>query len=211
MIKNGDFIEIDYIARIKSSNKIFDLTIADIAKKEGIFQQAQIYKPLIICIGENQVIKGLDEALADKEVGKEFEADIPPEKAFGKRDAKLIQLTSRAIFEKQKMNPFPGLQLAIDGAIATVRSVSGGRVILDFNNPLAGQAVHYWIRINRQVTGSEEKIKALAYNLLAEKDAKVELKEKTATVILKNKNSQIRKKFEEKVKKLVPEVKIELV
>lgn len=202
MIKKGDFIEIDYIAKLKSSNKTFDLTLADVAKKEVIFSESQIYKPFILCVGENHIIKGLDEALEGKEAGKEFEIDIGPEKAFGKRSPKLIQLTSQAIFRKQKMNPFPGLQLNIDGALATVRSVSGGRVILDFNNPLAGQTVHYWVRINREVASPEEQIKALAYTLLAEKDAKVKIKEKQAEISLKIKDKQIINKFKEKVKEL---------
>ncbi len=209
--KKGEFIEIDYIAKIKSTGKIFDLTLADAAKKEGVFQQSQTYEPLIICVGEKHVIKGLDEVIEGKEIGKEFETDVPPEKAFGKRNAKLIQLVSQRMFKKQKMNPFPGLQLNIDGNIATVRSVSGGRVIIDFNNPLAGQVIHYWVKINRTVTDNKKKLQALAYSLLAERSARVEIKDKTATVTLKNKDKDLRKNFSETAKKLVPGIEIKII
>ena len=57
--KKGDFIAIDFIARIKGSNKIFDLTKQDIAKKEGIYQENKEYRPLVVCLGAGHLLKGL--------------------------------------------------------------------------------------------------------------------------------------------------------
>ena len=37
------------------------------------------------------------------------------------------------------------MQLDIDGRRATVRSVNGGRVILDYNHPFSGKEVHYML------------------------------------------------------------------
>ena len=36
MLKQGDFIEIEYTGRIKEENKIFDTTSEEIAKKTGV-------------------------------------------------------------------------------------------------------------------------------------------------------------------------------
>ncbi len=43
-----------------------------------------------------------------------------------------------------------------------MRAVSGGRVTLDFNHPLAGKALHYWAKVLRKVTDLKEKILFLA-------------------------------------------------
>ena len=145
-IKKGDFVEFDFVGRVKITNQVFDLSVADVAKKENIFREGHEYKPLAICAGAGHIIPGLDKALIGKEFGKEYEFDLPPEQGFGKRNPKLISLTSLSVFRKKNINPVPGMQLDLDGRIATVRSVTGGRVVLDYNPPLAGKELHYWIK-----------------------------------------------------------------
>jgi len=71
---------------------------------------------------------------------------------------KLIPLTA---FKEQKINPQVGLVLNIDDAKGIVRSVSGGRVIVDFNHPLAGKEVIYKIKILKKLEKIDDKINAL--------------------------------------------------
>lgn len=178
-VKKGDFVELDFVGRAKATNRIFDLTVEDVAKKEGLEGRAE-FKPMVACIGSGQLIKGFDEQVDGKEIGAEFEFDLPAEKAFGKKNPKLIQLTSLSLLRKRDINPVLGMQLNIDGMMATVRSVSGGRVILDFNHPLAGKELHYWVKIRKLVTDSKKKIEAIV-SLLGI-PCKVDVKEKTATL-----------------------------
>ncbi|MEK6940369.1 MAG: peptidylprolyl isomerase [Nanoarchaeota archaeon] len=159
--KKGDFIELDYTAKEKDTNRIFDTTKADDAKKCGMFNPKYHYTPAKICIGDLNVIAGLDEGLENKELKNEFNVEILPEKAFGKRDAKLLQLVNTSKFTKQNMRPSPGLQLNIDGAIATIKSVSGGRTLIDFNHPFAGKTVVYTVIINRVITSIEEQLQTI--------------------------------------------------
>ena len=49
------------------------------------------------------------------------------------------------IFIQQKINPIPGVMFNFDGRIAKVLTVSGGRVMIDFNNPIAGKNYYcFW-------------------------------------------------------------------
>ena len=148
-LKKGDFIEIEYIGRIKDDNKVFDLTNEEVAKKEGIHHKDHIYKPVIICLGFNDIIKGLDEELIGKEPGK-YKIEINSEKAFGKKTYDLIKLVPNSIFNKENIRPFPGLQVNIENLIGTIRSVSGGRSLVDFNHPLAGKDIIYEIEIKKK-------------------------------------------------------------
>ncbi|MFO8015842.1 MAG: peptidylprolyl isomerase [Candidatus Woesearchaeota archaeon] len=160
-IKKGDFIEIDYIGQLKSDGTIFDTTDEGVARKEGFYNEDQQYGPAVICVGQHQIVKGIDSRLEGKETGTEYVLDIPPEEGFGKKDGKLIQLVPTSKFLKQNIQPQPGLQVNIDGSLATIKSVSGGRTLVDFNHPLSSQDIRYKIRPNRIVRDDKEKLKSL--------------------------------------------------
>jgi FKBP-type peptidyl-prolyl cis-trans isomerase 2 len=155
--RKGDFVEIEYIARIKDSGEIFDTNIEQEAKKIG----AKDVKPLIICIGKDMVVKGLDKALENKEIGKKYHVEITSAEAFGKRDASLIRIAPMRLFKEKNMNPVPGMMLNLNNSLAKVVSVSGGRVSIDLNNPLAGKDIEYDFFIKRKVIDEKEKVNAL--------------------------------------------------
>ncbi len=204
-IKKGDFIEIDYIGRIKETNDVFDVTSADIAKKNNIYNPKAHYHSQIICVGEKQVVSGLDAAFVNKEDKKVFTVDLAPEEAFGKKDAKLLQLVPSQIFNKQQITPFPGLQLNLNGALGTVRSVSGGRVIVDFNHPLAGRNVAYEVTVKRLVTKDEEKLHGVLHTLF-QRDITCTVKEGKAHIELPL-QQETQKHVVEHIKRLIPSIK----
>ncbi|MEK6835971.1 MAG: FKBP-type peptidyl-prolyl cis-trans isomerase, partial [Nanoarchaeota archaeon] len=140
--KIGDFIELDYVAKTKNDNKVFDLTNEEKAKEFNLYDEKRSYHAIKICLGYNDIIPGLDEALIDKEPGK-YVIEIKAEKAFGNKDHSLIKLVPNSVFTKQNIKPFPGLMVNIDGFIGVIRSSSSGRVLVDFNHPLAGKDLVY--------------------------------------------------------------------
>jgi FKBP-type peptidyl-prolyl cis-trans isomerase 2 len=205
--KKGDFVEIDFVGKIKATGQIFDLTVEDVAKKEGIHQPKVKYEPLVAQLGSGQLIEGFDAELTDVELGKELEFDVPTEKAFGRKNPKMIQLTSLALLKKRGVNPALGMQLNIDGAVASVRSVSGGRVILDFNHPLSGKELHYWVKVKSIITDTKKKTEAVINALGV--PAKVSVKDKTVTLKMEQKvPKQITDVISAEIKKSVPDVKI---
>ncbi len=155
----GDFVEFDFVGRIKGNGQIFDLSSEEIAKKEGVYREGQKYGPAFAIIGKDMLIKGLDKNLEGKEIGKEYDFEIPVEDAFGQRNPQLVQLTNLSKFKE--FRPVTGMQVNVDGLLATVRSVSGGRVTLDFNHPLAGKALSYHVRVLRKISDIAEKIKII--------------------------------------------------
>ena len=155
-IKKKDFIEIKYTGY--ANNQIFDSNIEEDIK--SIDQKAKPQKT-IIAVGEEMVLKGLDEALEGKEPNKEYEITIPPEKAFGERKRDLIKTIPLKAFTEKKVNPYPGLVLTLDNAMVKIITISGARVITDFNNPLAGKEIKYKFTITRIVKDEKEKAEAL--------------------------------------------------
>ena len=165
MIKQGDFVEIDYIAKIKDTEIVFDLTYEKKARELNLFNPNMKYGPVVICVGEKNLISGLDDGLIGKDIGN-FDLDIASKNAFGSKNPKLLKIIKTDMFLKEKINPFVGLQVNVDGMIGVIRSVSGGRTIVDFNHPLSGRDVAYHVEIKRIVTDDIEKTKSLiTFNL----------------------------------------------
>jgi len=205
-IGKGDFVEVEYTGKLKDGGVVFDTTSEETAKKHGIHDKSAEYRPVIICVGQGHIVRGLDKEIEGRETDKKFTADIKPEDGFGKKNPKLLQLMSTGKFREQEITPVPGLHVNVDGLIGTVRTVTGGRIIIDFNHPLAGKELVYEACIKRKVTDTKEKVDSLI-DLLRLKDFEVEIKEKTA--LLKTRHDipkAVQERTGNEIKKLVTEI-----
>ncbi len=154
-LQKRDFIEIEFAGRIKDG-EVFDSNV----KKDLEKLNPEINpKPLVFCLGEGMFLKGVDDFLIGKDLGK-YKIELPPEKAFGSRMPEFVQRIPIKIFKTQNINPFPGAVFNFDGRIAKILAVSGGRVIADFNNPLAGKNVVYEVNVLRKIDDLNEKVKS---------------------------------------------------
>jgi len=204
VLKKKDFVEIEFTGREKGGD-IFDSNIKEDLEKANMNVKA---KPFVFSLGENMFLQALDEHLIGKDLGK-YEVELEPEKAFGKRDPKLITMIPMKIFKEQKVNPVPGIMFNFDGKIAKILTVSGGRVIADFNNSLAGKTVEYKIKVLRKVDNQNEKIKALN-EFFFKKDFKFEIKEKKLILEVEKSMVQFFELFKDKYKEILglePEIK----
>jgi len=154
--KKGDFAEIEFIG--KANGEIFDTNIREEAEKINLEIET---KPLIVCIGQEMLVKGFDKELEDKEIGKKYKIKLSPEDAFGTRNKELIKIIPLRIFKEKDIAPYPGAVLNLDGLLAKILTVSGGRVITDFNNPLSSKEIEYDFTILRKVIDENEKINSL--------------------------------------------------
>ncbi len=172
-VKKGDFIELDYTGKLEDGT-VFDTTVAEVAKSSSIGQPEHAYKPLKICVGKGHLLQGLDDRLEGKEAGKQYTLQLSPEEGFGKKSTRMIQLIATSKFTKDNITPFPGLQVNVDGIMGIVRSVTGGRTIVDFNHPLAGRTLQYDITIRRVISDDSEKVAAMIELIGLKAGSKVE-------------------------------------
>lgn len=157
-IKKHDFLEVEYLGTLKGEGVLFDTTSEADAKKHNVYREGVRYGPLTVCVGEHFLLPGLDAYLIGKEVGKEYHVDLAPEEGFGKKDPKLIQMIPLNKFQESKIQPFPGLQINVDGQMGIVKTVGGGRVMIDFNHPLSGKELAYTITVKSAVTDEKKKV-----------------------------------------------------
>jgi len=202
IVSKKDFIEIEYTGKLKEGNVIFDTTDENVAKENKLESRTD-YGPVVVCVGEEQLLKGLDKNIEGKEIGKEYDFDIKPEDAFGNKNAKLIQLIPMNKFKQQNIQPMPGLQLNIDGMVGTIKTVGGGRTLVDFNHPLAGKDLVYKVKINKKIIDDKEKLNGYLKLSLGTKDIETEINSNEAKVKLKK---GIPKEAEERLSKKITEI-----
>ncbi len=208
-IRENDFVELDYTGKVAETGEVFDTTAAEVAREKGIFDEHAAYGPAVVCIGKRHLLIGLDKQLVGKEVGKTYAFRLPVEEAFGRKNAKLIQLVSTAKFRQQQLNPFPGMQVNIDGIVGTVRTVAGGRTIVDFNHPLSGKELEYTATVKRIVTDLSEKVKAILRLIgISINAVNVSVSDGSAAIEFPQEvPEQLKKDIEEKLKSAISELK----
>lgn len=188
ILKKKDFIEIEFTGKIKDG-EMFDSNIPENIKKinPSMSEEDPSYlkkiKPFVFSLGEGMFLQGIDDFLIGKEAGKKYYIELTPENAFGNRVSKLVQIMPMRVFKEQNIQPIQGEMFNFDGRVAKILSVSGGRVIVDFNHPLAGKIVQYEINVIRKINDISEKIKSLI-NFLFRKELKFEINKKDKKIII---------------------------
>jgi peptidylprolyl isomerase len=168
-LQKGDFILINYTAKVKATNEVFDTTVEETAKKEKLQKEGEIFEPKLVIIGEGWMFKGkilktLDESLTNMDLGKSATIEIPPNHAFGQRDPeKLKRVSLNNLLERHVQNPTIGMPIDYGGKIAIIRSIGAGRALIDFNEEFAGRTLVYDITIEKKIETNEEKITALIH------------------------------------------------
>jgi len=92
------------------------------------------------------------------EAGEKKTIEVKPEDAFGARDPKAIQLIPMSEFKRQNVRPQVGMNITLEGHNGKIRSISGGRVTVDFNHELAGKTLVYDVEVKEIIEDDLEKV-----------------------------------------------------
>ena len=170
-ITKGSLILIDYTAKVKDSEEIFETTIEENAKKSNLYDPSIKYEPRLVSIGEGWVLKGLDEFLSTAKIGDNLNVDIAPDKAFGLRDPNKVRMIPQRKFGDKADEIKAGDVVDIDDRRGFVRFIGSGRVQVDFNHRLAGKTLSYNVNILKILKTDEEKTSSLVKRrILADSD-----------------------------------------
>jgi len=107
--------------------------------------------PLSFLFGNNQIIPGLEDALAGKSTGDKFTTRISPEDGYGPRIEELSQVVSREMFEGVD-DIEVGMQFHAqnDGGemhVITVTAINGDQLTIDGNHELADMHLNFDVKI----------------------------------------------------------------
>jgi FKBP-type peptidyl-prolyl cis-trans isomerase SlyD len=116
--------------------------------------------------GYNQVLPALERKIIGLSEGQEVSFAVPPAEAFGAYDPSLVQERTFVDFPQGRDLEEGGWVRATnpDHLVSfgyKVIEKRADRVVLDYNHPLAGQTLHYQIKIDKVSEASKEDLEIL--------------------------------------------------
>ena len=157
-LQAGDFIEIGYTARTVDGGQLVDTTDPEVADEEGVGDQGT-FEPRVIVLGEGHLFEAVEEEIIGGTVGDTGSVAIPAAEAFGEYDESEVRTVSANKIPDDSRRP--GAQVQIDGEQGYLETIIGGRARVDFNHPLAGEAVEYDYEILAEVTDQLKRAQGL--------------------------------------------------
>jgi FKBP-type peptidyl-prolyl cis-trans isomerase SlyD len=118
--------------------------------------------PLRYLHGAGNIIPGLEKALEGKAAGDSLQVEIPPEDAYGPRQAELVQTVPKSAFQGVDQVE-AGQSFRAQGADGSQRSITvleveEDDVKIDGNHPLAGMNLKFDVTVVEVREASEEEI-----------------------------------------------------
>ena len=119
-------------------------------------------EPLQYLHGHGALIPGLEKELEGMEVGEEKHVDVSPADGYGERtDAEDVVLSVSDF--PPDLTPTPGMGVYLEAPNGEVKpffikAVVGDKVLLNENHPLAGETLHFDVKIKAVRDATEEEL-----------------------------------------------------
>jgi peptidylprolyl isomerase len=175
-LEKGSLVLVDYTAKVKDTNEIFETTNEEEARKSDLYDPTRKYEPRLVSIGEGWVLKGLDEALASANLGDKLSIEITPEKGFGERDPNKVRMVPQRKLGEKADDVKVGDIVEMFERPGIVRHIGSGRVQLDFNHRFAGRTLSYDVDILKKLENDTDKIMSLIKRRLPIDEEKIRFK-----------------------------------
>jgi FKBP-type peptidyl-prolyl cis-trans isomerase SlyD len=117
-------------------------------------------EPLVYLHGNDNIIGGLEKQLEGKKAGDDVDCLVPAVEAYGERDDSLVFTVPKSEFGPNAEVEV-GMQFEAHGEggaqIVTVVEVKGDEISIDANHPLAGEDLHFTVKVVdvREATADE--------------------------------------------------------
>ncbi len=157
----GTLVYVNYTAKVKDTGEAIESTVQDEARKLNIYDPERRYEARLVSIGEDWVLKGLDEEIAKMDTGDRKTVELTPEKAWGERDPTLLRMVPIRKFGEKADELRIGDVVEVDNRLGVVRFIGSGRAQVDFNHRLAGKTLVYDVEVVSKVETDEQKIRSL--------------------------------------------------
>lgn len=141
---------VHYTVRIASGDRegeVFETSIPEVAREEGIYYPQRDYTPEEVELGEADGVTEhvLVEAIADLEPGETTTVELAPEEAFGEHSEDLV--VWRSVDEIGGEVAEDELVESVEGDVGWVVEVEDDEAVVDFNHELAGERVAFEIEL----------------------------------------------------------------
>lgn len=135
-IKIGDIVAVEYVGTLDNG---------------GIFDSSEKGGPLEFRVGGGQVLQGFEDAVLGMEIGEKKNIRLEPSQGYGEYSKNLVETIPRSsIPNNEKLTEDTMLLVSLpDGSKipASITAITEETVTLDMNHPLAGEVLHFEIKV----------------------------------------------------------------
>jgi FKBP-type peptidyl-prolyl cis-trans isomerase SlyD len=129
--------------------------------EDEVVDSSEGQDPLEFLVGHGNIISGLEREMMGMKVGDSKDVVILPTDGYGEYDEEAFMNVPRGEFPKD-MSVEEGMELTVkddagQARYARIDAVDGDHVTLNFNHPLAGDELHFNVKVVglREPTGEE--------------------------------------------------------
>tara|TARA_R110001599_G_scaffold73574_1_gene203390 strand:+ start:10628 stop:11098 length:471 start_codon:yes stop_codon:yes gene_type:complete len=118
-------------------------------------------EPLHFLYGSPDIIKGIQEAVKDRNAGDCLEVTVPPSMAYGEHREDLVRKIPKSMFEGVE-NLQVGMKFQTNtgdnAQIVQVMGIDGNLIRVDANHPLAGFTLYFDLEVIERREATDEEI-----------------------------------------------------
>lgn len=147
VVANGQLVSLTYVLRLDNGE---------------VFDKSESQEPLEFVQGRGQIIPGLESALYGMRIGEEKEFVVSPAEGYGEYDEDDLDVMPRkSLPDHIELSVGKGLRFREKDTgevyVGYVAEFDEDKAVLDFNHPLAGETLHFQVRIVdlREATAEE--------------------------------------------------------
>jgi len=118
-------------------------------------------EPMVYLHGAQNIIPGLEAALAGKVVGDELAVSIEAADAYGEYNEEMTQVVPRDMFEGvDELEAGMEFQAETAQGVQVIRiaAVDGDQITIDGNHPLAGEKLHFEVNVTEVREATEDEL-----------------------------------------------------
>ena len=187
LVKEKDFVMIEYVMSARRGDKedFIDTNIEEEAVKANKKDENRIYEPDLVIVGEGFFLKEAEKQIIGMKEDEWKTVTLSPDKAFGNRDPSKVKVIPARELTSKGIIPRINEEVKVRGQTGIVKAIGGGRVIVDFNHPLAGSEIIYKFHVVKILNRTKDKIAALFnrwFKALDKKEIKVTVKDSKARI-----------------------------
>ncbi len=145
-VEEEDFVSVNYTGTLDDGT-VFDTSMEEVARREGIYNSGRNYEPLSFVVGEGQAMKGFDDAVMGMEVGDVKTVVIPPENVYGAYCPALLISVPVEELHAANITPVIGQKVTTQNQVGVVVNITDKNVTIDCNSQLAGKTLTFTIEM----------------------------------------------------------------
>jgi FKBP-type peptidyl-prolyl cis-trans isomerase SlyD len=136
----------------------FHYTVSEAGRE--VESSRTVGEPLAVLYGRGGLIKGIEAALAGREVGEQIQTEISPEEGYGPYRPELSQRVPKKHFKNMplKIGQTVMMQTREGPRPITIQKVGMSVVDIDLNHPMAGKQLSFDIEIIEVREASAEEL-----------------------------------------------------